>query len=211
MKKIIALLWFGMVCLVSLGGAFAEEKPVGEEKAAAKKMRVGIVFETQAIDPEVFTRVEGAKKSVMVPVHEWDYGVKLFTAEEWKKRAFKKEGFVQKSEVVADAVMEKVEPEWIRDSRGVVLYAVIRSKDPFLSSILLSKQFLPKFKKNLGETVRVIILDRHEIYVFPDSGGKLNEYGAVLAEQYRVTRQPVSLEIFQVGEKGFKVIGNIGR
>lgn len=202
---------FAVICLLSSSALFvnADEKPVVEKSPAAEKMRVGIVFETQSIDPEVFTRVQGAKKSVMVPVHEWDYGVKLFTAQEWKARAFEKGEFRRTAEKVADAVMEKVEPEFIRDSREVVLYAVIRSEDPFLSSILLSKKFLLKFKKNMGEAVRVVIVDRHEMYVFPDSGGKLNEYADVLAEQYRATRQPVSLEIFQVSDKGFKIIGSI--
>jgi len=174
-------------------------------------MRTGIIFETQTIDPEVFTRVKGAKKTVMVAVQEWDYGVKLFTADEWRKRAFDNAEFRRKAELVADAVMKTVKPEWVRDSRGVILYAMIQGEDPFLSSILLSSKFLPKFKKTLGESVRVVILDRQLIYVFPDSGGKLDEFGIALVEQYQVTRQPVSLEVFQVSSKGFKVIASIER
>ena len=111
-------------------------------------MRKGIIFETQSIDPEVFTRVAGAKKTVMVAVHEWDYGVKLFTAKEWRKRAYDNAEFRRNAEEVADAVMEAVKPELVRDSREVILYAMIRGDDPFLSSILLSSKFLPKFKKN---------------------------------------------------------------
>ncbi len=208
-------MWIGLAVLGLLSSSAllvrADEKPAAEKSPAADKMRIGLVFETHSIDPEVFTRVQGGKKSVMVPVHEWDYGVKLFTALEWKERAFEQGEFRRTAEKVADAVMGKVQVEFIRDAREVVLYAVIRSEDPFLSSILLSKKFLPKFKKNMGEVVRVVIVDRHEIYVFPDSGGKLNEYAHVLAEQYRATRQPVSLEIFQVSGKGFKIIGSIGQ
>ena len=107
--------------------------------------------------------------------------------------------------------MEKVKPELVRDSRGVVLYAVIRGEDPFLSSILLSSKFLPKFKKTLGESLLVVILDRQVIYVFPEAGGKLDEFGAALAGQYKETKQPVSLEVIKVDEKGFQVIGSIER
>lgn len=195
-----------------LAGALSfTEKVFAEEKAVVRKMRNGIIFETQAIDPEVFTRVEGAKKTVMVAVHEWDYGVRLFTAKEWRKRGYDNAEFRSNAEVVADAVMEKVKPELVRDSRGVVLYAVIRGEDPFLSSILLSSKFLPKFKKTLGESLLVVILDRQVVYVFPESGGKLDEFGAALAGQYQETKQPVSLEILKVTNKGFQVIGNIER
>ncbi len=212
MKKCLFGVLFGIggfflsgSCLYGPGGAFAEEKP------AVKKMRTGIVFETRVIDPEVFNRVEGAKKTVMVPVYEWDYGVKLFSAKEWRQRAFDKVEYRRNAETVADAVMESVKPEYVRDSRGVALYALIRGEDPFLSSILLSSKFLPRFKKTLGETVRVVILDRLAIYVFPESGGKLDEFGLALAELYQATRQPVSLEVFRVSKDGFKVIGNIER
>lgn len=181
-----------------------------EEKAEAKQLRTGIIFETQSIDPEVFTRVEGAKKMVLVAVQEWEYGVKLFTAKEWRSQAYDNVVFRRNAELVADAVMEKVKPEFIRDARGVITYAVIRGEDPFLSSILLSDKFLPKFKKNLGDSLRVIILDRQLIYVFPEAGGKLDEFGAALAEQYQQTKQPVSLEIIRMNDKGFKVIGSIG-
>lgn len=211
MKKSLFQLCVLVLCLFRGAGLVAGDKPAVARNSDAAKMRSGIVFETLAIDPEVYTRVEGGKKSVMVPVHEWDYGVKLFTAAEWKKRNYKKGEYRGLAEVVADKVLEKAQLEFIRDRRDVVLYAVVRSEDPFLSSILLSKKFLPKFKKNMGEIVRVVIVDRQELYVFPDSGGKLDEYGPVLAQRYKTTRQPVSLEIFQVSDKGLKIIGTIGR
>ncbi|NOX99440.1 MAG: hypothetical protein GXP30_06885, partial [Verrucomicrobia bacterium] len=149
--------------------------------------------------------------TVMVAVHEWDYGVRLFTAKEWRERGYDNTKFRSQSEAVADAVMAKVKPELKRDSRGVILYAVIRGEDPFLSSILLSSKFLPKFKKTLGESLLVVILDRQLIYVFPELGGTLGEFGVALAGQYRETKQPVSLEILKVDAKGLQVIGNIER
>jgi hypothetical protein len=195
----------GMLLIAGVAAA-GEKQPAKETDG--KKMRRGIIFETQTMDPEVFTRVEGAKKTLMVPVHEWDYGVRLFSAKEWKEQAFDNAEFRRNAEEVADAVMATVEPEFIRDSRDVVLYALIRGEDPFLSSILLSSKFLPLFKKSLGDSVRVVLIDRQLIYVFPGSGGKLDEFGAALAEQYQAAKQPVSLEIFEVSSKGFKVIGS---
>jgi hypothetical protein len=211
MKSYPGWLVFGVGSGFLLAGILScPENTLAEEKPVTKKMRTGIIFETQAIDPEVFTRVEGAKKTVMVAVQEWNYGVKLFTAKQWRKQAFDNAAFRRNAEVVADAVMETVKPEFVRDSRGVILYAMIRGEDPFLSSILLSSNFLPKFKKNLGETVQVVILDRHVIYVFPKATKGLDEFGAALVEKYKDTKQPVSLEVFEVSDKGFKVIGSIG-
>lgn len=209
-KYLFCFAWVVLSCCCA-SRLFAQEKKAVSYEAEQGKMRTGIIFETQSLDPEVFTRVEGSEKALMVPVYEWEYGVRMFKAKEWKKRAYKKGEFRYLAEKVADAVLQEVQIEFIRDSRDVVLYAVIRSEDPFLSCILLSKKFLPKFKTNLGEVVRVIILDRHELYVFPDSGGKLADYAGVMAERYLETKQPVSLEIFQVSDKGFKIIGSIGQ
>ncbi len=203
----------GRIFLASLlfaaGGTAAGENPVADESAVEKERR-GIIFETRAVDPEVFTRVEGAEKTLMVPVYEWDYGVRLFTAEQWKKNAFDNAEYRRNAEAVADVVLAKVKPEFIRDSRGIVLYALIRAEDPFLSSILLSDKFLALFKKSMGDSVRVVLVDRQVMYVFPDSGGKLDQFGTALAEQYQTTRQPLSLEVLQITSQGIKAIGSIG-
>jgi len=181
----------------------------GSEPKADRKDRVGMVIESTSSAAKVYTAIPGAKKTVLAAAHEWQYGLRLFTDTEWRERAYDLETFYEEAEKTADAVAEAIEPQLMRDSREVVEYALIESDDVFLSSALTSKRFLPRFEESMGRELRVIVVDRHILYVFPAVGGKLEAYAPAIADIYRTTRFPGSLEIFQVTEKGYKVLGSI--
>ena len=112
---------------------------------------------------------------------------------------------------LADDIAKKVEPKLVRDSRGVIEYAIIRGKDPFLSSIILSPLFLKIFEDTLGDNLHVVIIDRNLLYIFPAAGGKLDEYGPAIASHFRKTPLRVSLEIFLVNKAGFHAVGELER
>lgn len=189
----------------------AQPDAEGEKRAdrADDKYRVGLVVESTSSAAKVYTAIPGAKKTVLAAAHEWQYGLRLFTDTEWRKREYDLEAFYDEAEKTADAVAEAMQPQLMRDSRDVVEYALIASDDVFLSSALTSKRFLRHFKDVLGSELRVIVVDRHILYVFPAVGGKLETYAPAIADIYRTTQFPGSLEIFQVTEKGYKVLGSI--
>lgn len=180
----------------------------GTHKAEAGD-RVGLVIESTSSAAKVYTAIPGAKKTVLAAAHEWQYGLRLFSDTEWRKRAYDLESFYEEAEKTADEVVEAMVPKLMRDSREVVEYALIESDDVFLSSALTSKRFLSRFKESLGSELRVIVVDRHILYVFPAVGGKLEAYAPAIADIYRTTQFPGSLEIFQVNEKGYRVLGSI--
>jgi len=175
------------------------------------KFRVGFLFEGTFETAEMVSDLEGARKTQLIPAYEWDYGIRLFTKEEWAKRGLNWESFIEKARKTSDAVAAKLQPDLIRDHRGVIDYALITSDDPFLGSVLMSPVFREKFKDSLGDQLHVVIVDRHILYVFPASGGKLKEYGPAVVKQFLQADLPVSLEIFLVDEKGFRVIGGLER
>ncbi len=179
------------------------------ENKADKKDRVGLVIESTSSAAKVYTAIPGAKATVLAAAHEWQYGLRLFTDTEWRERAYDLETFYKEAEKTADAVAEAMQPRLMRDSREVVEYALIESEDVFLSSALTSKLFLPRFTESMGTELRVIVVDRHILYVFPAVGGKLEAYAPAIADIYRTTQFPGSLEIFQVTGKGYKVLGSI--
>ncbi len=189
------------VSLLFSSSAFAE-KP---------EHRVGFIFEGSFEKAEIVSKLEGAKKTQLIPAYEWDYGIRLFSKAEWEKRGYEWENFVSIAKKTADTLADKLEPDLIRDSRGVIDYALVTSEDPFLSSVLMSPLFGKKFKDTLGDQLHVVIVDRHILYVFPASGGKLNDYGAAVVEKFKSAELPVSLEVFQVDEKGFRVVGELER
>lgn len=179
------------------------------EEAPAKRM--GIIFGGTFENLEVTGEIEGSKKTRMAAHYEWDYGVRAFTKATWDERGLAWEPFRKTAAQVADGVAEKLKPKLVRDHRGVVLYAIIADEDPFLTSALLSPKLHERFKETLGDRIQVLLLERNRIYLFPATGGTLEEFGPALVEEYRRSSYPVSLEIFLLDRDGFRVVGELQR
>ena len=88
-------------------------------------------------------------------------------------------------------------------------YAILKSEDPFLGSIILSKKLHEKFKNEFGENIHVIIPERGTVYLFPAEGGKLNGYGPSIVKRFRESGQPVSIEVFLLTSTGYEIIGEL--
>jgi hypothetical protein len=147
----------------------------------------------------------------LAPAYEWEYGVRVFSKSKWQAQKYDWNDYLSEAAKIADTLVDAIEPKFYRDSRGVIEYAEITHKDPFLSSIVISKRFLPRFEREFGNRIQVIILGRNRLFLFPADGGKLETYGPSLANAYRETEFQVSLEIFLVDESGFRVVGEIER
>lgn len=184
-----------------------EEKAPGEVPAR----RVGIIFGGGFETFDITGPVEGAKSTRMAAHYEWDFGVRAFTKNTWEERGLDWDRFFPLARQVADAVAAKVEPKLVRDHRDVVLYAIIADKDPFLTSSILSPKLHERFKETLGDRILVLLLERNRIYLFPATGGLLEEYGPSLVEEYRRAKFPVSVEIFLLDREGFRVVGELER
>ncbi len=183
--------------------------PIRGEEVTAK--RIGIIFGGTFENFEVTGEIEGSKTTRMAAHYEWDYGVRAFTRSSWEERGLAWERFFETAGRVADEVAEKLKPKLVRDHRGVVLYAIIADEDPFLTSAILSPKLHERFKETLGDRIQVLLLERNRIYLFPATGGTLEEFGPALVEEYRRARYPVSLEIFLLDREGFRVVGELAR
>ena len=183
--------------------------PAAEPDAPAR--RLGVIFEGSFEKAEIVTPIEGARLTQLVASYEWDFGVRAFTAATWQERAFDWEKLLPAARAVADALVTRVKPELVRDHRGIILYAILADRDPFLSSVLLSPKLIESFRETLGDRLHVVLLDRHRLYLFPATGGRLADYGPALVEEFRRTKMPISLEIFLLDENGYEVIGELDR
>ena len=189
-----------------------EDETAGAEatgKALQPGVRLGLVLRSKASGAKVYTAIPGAKKTVLAAAHESKYGLRTFSDVEWRDKAYDLREFYAEAERTADAVVDAMQPEMVRDSREVIEYALVKSEDAFLSTAITSKRFLPRFEREFGEELRVVVVDRHIFYVFPAVGGKLEDYGSAIAEIFRTTRFPVSLEVFEVNSEGYRVVGTL--
>lgn len=187
---------------------FAQET---DKPAEAPARRVGIIFGGAFEALDITGPIEGAKSTKMAAQYEWSFGVRPFTKKTWGERGLQWETFFPIAREVADAVATKLEPRLVRDHRGIVLYAIIADEDPFLTSAILSPKLHERFKESLGDRIHVVLLERNRIYLFPATGGTLEEFGPSLVEQYRQAQFPVSLEIFLLDRDGFRVVGELER
>lgn len=176
-----------------------------------KEHRVGLMLEGTYEKAEIVSQLEGAKRTQLVPAYEWDYGVRNFRKADWEKQDWEWNSFLSRARKVAEEIAKRIEPRMIRDQRGVIDYALVHDDDPFLSSVLLSDTFLNSFRDSLGDQLHVIVVDRHLLYVFPATGGKIEQYGPSIVERFQTTDLPVSLEVFLVDKNGFRVIGELER
>lgn len=200
---------FELACAVLVSLAFSLSLPArGQEKA---EHRAGLLFDGTYDQAEVARKIEGAHHTQLVAAHEWDYGVKNFTRAEWEEQKLDWDSYLTGAKKLADEIAGRVKPELVRDSRGVIQYAVLREKDPFLSSVILSPHFLKIFAETLGDQLQVVVVDRNLLYVFPADGGQLEEYGPAIVEHFRAAPLRVSLEVFLVNKRGFRVVGELER
>ena len=190
---------------------FSASPGLCQQEEDAEARRIGIIFEGTFESADIAKVPPSAKKTQYVASYEWDYGVRSFTEELWNERGFDWERFMPIALRLADSIAEKIEPQLVRDHREVIEYALFSNDDPFLSSIVLSPIFYEKLKGTLGDELRVIIVDRYRIYVFPATGGKLEEYGEALVGDFINTKLPVSLEVFRLDANGLEVIGELER
>ncbi|MEM6915442.1 MAG: hypothetical protein AAF491_02655 [Verrucomicrobiota bacterium] len=189
-----------------LGGLF-----LPSIKAEEKAQRIGVIFEGSFDSHAISRNPPGGESTRMVPFYEWDYGIRSFSEEEWEKREVSWDRILEITGTLADGLVDSVEPEFIRDERGVILYAIFADKDPFLTSAVFSSNFRGKFEEKMGESLYLVILDRHVIYVFPAVGGSLEEFGPAIVDEFSATPLPVSLEVFFLNDDGLRVIGELSR
>ena len=176
-----------------------------------KELRAGLMVMSKASSPKVFSPIKGAKTTVLAAAYEWEYGVRVFSKEEWIKRGYDWNEFLANAARTADRLVGEIEPVYRRDARGVIDYAVVTHEDPFLSSIILSPKLLKRFEDKLGKRLRLVVLDRNTIYVFPADGGRIEGFADALIDLYYQTRHPVSLEMFLIDESGYRIFGTLER
>ena len=180
----------------------------GEEQ---KTRQEGLLFAGNFEKTDIESNIKGARKTKLAAAYTWKYGVRLFTDKTWDESGLKWESFAAKAGTMADQIAARIKPTYIRNHRGVIDYAIIKDEAPFLSSVITSPAFRKPFIETLGDKLHVIVLDRNVLYVFPATGRNLAEFGPALAAIYKKTPMPVSLEIFQIDKRGYRVIGEIER
>lgn len=107
----------------------------------------------------------------------------------------------------ASAVLATLKPEYVRDKKGVALFAVLASDSPATASAVLAPDFADKFAGTLGPDLLVAIPNRYRIYVYPALASHFQETAQLVINDYEISGYPVSKEVFRVTPQGLRAVG----
>ncbi len=117
------------------------------------------------------------------------------------------EAFASQARAESAARLAELTPEYVRDPKRVIQYAVLTSKKPIVASAVLAPGFLSLFKDTLGEKVLVVVPSRYQAFVFPRLASHYEQYTPMVVSAYKLTSYPVSLEAFEVSADGWRAVG----
>jgi hypothetical protein len=164
-----------------------------------------ILIEPSFMRPDVSFPISGAKNTLLVPGYMSDGDPEYFSKKDWDALGLTWDTF--RARAVQNATEKKFHAELIRDSKKVVQYAAITSEDPLTATMILSPDFLKKFKDIFGPTILVAVPNRFTVYVFPALASQYKEYSPLIIGAYRDSAYPVSLEVFEISAAGIRAIG----
>jgi hypothetical protein len=151
--------------------------------------------------------IPGAKATELAVVRFDGVDPAFPRAEEWEGLGVKDEAVAATTRQKAAEWFQQVSPSFVRDKKKVVEYAVLSSEKVPVAVTVLAPEFRRRFEEVFGPKMRVVIPNRHTAYVFPDVASDLSWYAPMILEAWRGGLPKVSLEVFELSERGLKAIG----
>ena len=156
---------------------------------------------------QVTRPIPGAKATVIAVAKTTELGPEFARAEQWKSLGVTDEAVTAAAQQQAAEWLKQTTTEFSRNKRKVVEYAVVQSDKVPVSATVLAPEFWRRFEETFGPKMRVVIPNRHTVYIFPDLGEDLQQYAPMILEAWRSQYPKVSLEVFQLTERGLRAIG----
>ncbi len=167
------------------------------------------LLEPRFMAHEVSFPVSGAKSTVLAPARMGESGVEFATVAAWHAGGLNEETVRRVTARFASDWLRHVKVEFVRDRKKVVEYAVLRSDKFPVSGTVFAPEFLKQFEDVFGPTVMVVIPNRQTVFVFPGVAVDFSEYAPMILDAWRSPAAKVSLEVFELGERGLRAKGRI--
>jgi len=165
-----------------------------------------VLIEPGFMHPEVSMPISGAQRTVLAAGYmDSDGQPEYLSRKDWDALGLNWDTF--RARAAQNATEKKFHAELVRDANKVVQYAAITSDDPLTATMILSPDFLKKFKDLFGPTVLVSVPNRYSVFVFPALASEYRNYAPMILRAYQDSAYPVSLEVFEVSAAGIKAIG----
>jgi hypothetical protein len=175
--------------------------------AAAEEATWILLPEPRFMGHQVTQPIAGAKSTVLAVGRITEEGPNFARSETWKMLGISDEQVLAATRKQAATWLQGMEPRLVRDRRKVVEYGVLESENVPVAATVLAPEFWTRFEGVFGPKMRVVIPNRQTVYIFPDLVGDLQTYTPMVMQAWRSRHPKVSLEVFEVTEKGLRAIG----
>jgi hypothetical protein len=174
----------------------------GEEKGKA-----ALVFGGSFEHPPIQRFLPGSKRTILFPARVGKANDVIPIAKGMSPAGWDR--FLKNSQESTSLLMATLNPMMVRDNHGVIQSAVISSDNPETATCILTPGFLRRFSAVFGPELIVAIPSRTKIYVFPKLANRIPEMIQTIHDDYLITPQPVSNELFELSKKGLLTIGTV--
>lgn len=158
--------------------------------------------------PAAYTPVAAALKTVVAAGRVGDSGeLAAFSGADWAAQRVEWAAFWKAAMGNASEDFRKAEIRFERDSKQVIRYAEIISKEGRASSLVFAPEFAAHFAESMGESFLIAVPSRFQCFVFPKLAGNVARYAPLVHEGYRATAYPVSEELFECEKGGLWAAG----
>ena len=156
---------------------------------------------------QVTQPIAGSKKTVLAVAQLTEIGLEFARREQWQALGITDQGVLDSTRQRTAEWLKQLKPEFTRNKQKVVQYARLQSEAVPVSATVLAPEFWRQFEEIFGPRMRVVIPNRHTVFVFPDLEGDLDQYSPMVFEAWRSRWPKVSLEVFELTERGMKAVG----
>jgi hypothetical protein len=166
-----------------------------------------VLIEPKFMKAAVVRPIAGAQRAELVAATVGEAGVEYLSRAQFDALKIDWEAFTAQALTNANAELDALKIETVRDRRKVITHAIVRSEHGLVASAVLAPKFLDLFKDTLGDKVLVVIPNRSKAYVFPGLASDYQEFAPAIFEAYHATAYPVSVEVFELSKDGLKAVG----
>ncbi|MEO6788931.1 MAG: hypothetical protein ABI318_22645 [Chthoniobacteraceae bacterium] len=158
---------------------------------------------------EVSFPISGAKNTVLAPARLGESGVEFPTVAAWAAAGLNEETVAKVTARFASEWLRHVKVELVRDRRNVVEYAALRSEKFPVCMTVFAPEFRKQFEEIFGPKLMLVIPNRQTVFVFPCVAVDFSDYAPMILDAWRSPAAKVSLEVFELGERGLRAAGRI--
>lgn len=165
--------------------------------------------EPRFMEHEISFPISAAKNTVLAPARLGETGVEFPTVAVWHAAGLSEETVAKVTARFASEMLRHTKVEYVRSRKNVVEYAVLRSDKFPVCVTVFAPEFRKQFEEVFGPKMLLVIPNRQTVFVFPGLDVDFSEYAPMILEAWRSVAAKVSLEVFELGDRGMRATGRI--